>query len=205
MNTTLYRFYDAAGDLLYVGIAANPGRRFHQHAGDKTWWTQVVGSTMTHYPTSEAAAYAEIVAITNEHPRHNVVHNRARISGVTAAARAKPSQVGMGALFKRLSDCGTAATRIDVDLVRLTDEPVLLVVTDRPVAPLVGLLDVGSEHPGVARAAAARAEHGDIWTLLTCEVEPATPMIEVNTDGIITDTYRGGHYFTMRPAEAGRR
>jgi hypothetical protein len=43
--TTLYRFYDASGRLLYVGIAGNPGRRFAQHGRDKSWWSQVASST----------------------------------------------------------------------------------------------------------------------------------------------------------------
>lgn len=76
--TTLYRFYDAKGTLLYVGIAGNPGRRFDQHAkgpGGKPWWSQVVGSTMEHFPDRATAAAAEVRAIVAESPVHNVVHN----------------------------------------------------------------------------------------------------------------------------------
>lgn len=43
MSTThaLYRFYDAAGALLYVGITIDPGSRWRSHAHDKPWWQQV--------------------------------------------------------------------------------------------------------------------------------------------------------------------
>lgn len=74
-STTLYRFFDAQDRLLYIGIAGNPGRRFHQHAQEKPWWPQVTRSTMEHHPTREAALVAEKAAIQTEHPLWNVVHN----------------------------------------------------------------------------------------------------------------------------------
>jgi len=77
--TTLYRFFDADDRLLYVGIAGNPGRRFHQHANGpdgKPWWSHVARSTMEHFDTREEAAAAEVAAIVTERPMHNVVHNR---------------------------------------------------------------------------------------------------------------------------------
>ena len=76
--TTLYRFFDADDRLLYVGIAGNPGRRFHQHANGpdgKPWWSHVARSTMEHFDTREEAAAAEVAAIVTEHPLHNVAHN----------------------------------------------------------------------------------------------------------------------------------
>ncbi len=74
--TTLYRFFDAANRLLYVGIAGNPGRRFSEHGKDKGWWTNVARSTMEHFATRDAALTAERAAIIDEKPVHNVVHNR---------------------------------------------------------------------------------------------------------------------------------
>lgn len=73
--TTLYRFFDAEDRLLYIGIAGNPGRRFHEHGKDKDWWPTVVRSTMEHHKTREAALIAERKAILTEHPIYNVVHN----------------------------------------------------------------------------------------------------------------------------------
>lgn len=70
--TTVYRLYDAARVLLYVGIGGNPGRRFQQHRGNKTWWGDVASATLEHHPTREAALNAEADAIRDENPRHNI-------------------------------------------------------------------------------------------------------------------------------------
>jgi len=77
-HTTLYRFFDSAGRLLYVGISGNPGRRFHQHSGEKPWWADVDRSTMEHFATRAEAEAAEVAAIKTERPLHNVVHNNDR-------------------------------------------------------------------------------------------------------------------------------
>ncbi len=76
--TALYRFYDEAGDLLYVGITLNPGSRFKQHSHDKPWWANVRRIELETHPTRAAALAAETAAILSEGPRHNIVHNRPR-------------------------------------------------------------------------------------------------------------------------------
>lgn len=78
MTTTLYRFYNDDGQLLYVGIAGNPARRFEQHAHEKTWWDDVRRVTVNHFDTREQAAVAEVAAIREERPLHNVVYNTQR-------------------------------------------------------------------------------------------------------------------------------
>lgn len=80
MTTTLYRFYDPAGHLLYIGVAGNPGRRFEQHANEKPWWNDIAHSTLTHFATRTEALNAERNAITTERPQHNVTHNNALYS-----------------------------------------------------------------------------------------------------------------------------
>lgn len=74
--TTLYRLYDGDGDLLYVGIAGNPGRRFEQHRKDKPWWRSVAITRLEHFDTREEAMAAELEAIRAENPRHNIVGRR---------------------------------------------------------------------------------------------------------------------------------
>jgi predicted GIY-YIG superfamily endonuclease len=83
MSTThaLYRFFDETGQLLYVGISVDPGRRFAQHRSDKTWWSEVVGITVQPMPSRAAALAAERAAIENERPQFNVVHNPVPPSG----------------------------------------------------------------------------------------------------------------------------
>lgn len=82
--TTLYRLFDKAGVLLYVGIAGNPGRRFQQHRGAKLWWGMVARITVEHFETRELAAKAEICAIQTEAPAHNI---SGRVEGRPSATR----------------------------------------------------------------------------------------------------------------------
>ncbi len=75
-ETALYRFYDGAGDLLYVGISIRPWDRWKQHRGEKEWWHEVKQITLDRYPDVTTALSAERAAIVAESPRYNVVHNR---------------------------------------------------------------------------------------------------------------------------------
>lgn len=71
--TTLYRFYDADGALLYVGITGVGIVRWYAHAVDKAWWTQVASVKLEHFATRDEALAAESAAILAERPRHNVI------------------------------------------------------------------------------------------------------------------------------------
>lgn len=75
-RTALYRFFDAADRLLYVGITNDPPTRFSQHARDKalTWWPAAARHEVTWLDSRELAADAEIVAIKTEGPLHNLSH-----------------------------------------------------------------------------------------------------------------------------------
>jgi hypothetical protein len=91
-QTSLYRFYDGAGTLLYVGITAKGRGRWHQHKGDKEWWALVADAKVEHFPDRETALDAEAQAIRSERPVYNVAHNgevrRAR-HGRTTKARSR--------------------------------------------------------------------------------------------------------------------
>ena len=69
--TVLYRFFDDAGQLLYVGIARNPIQRLFQHNDDKPWAGDITTITLERFPTRIAAREAEIAAIMNEGAIHN--------------------------------------------------------------------------------------------------------------------------------------
>ena len=71
-STVLYRLFDAAGSLLYVGVTGDLRGRLAQHAADKPWWSQVARKTVTWYGSRSDALRAETAAIFNEHPRYNV-------------------------------------------------------------------------------------------------------------------------------------
>lgn len=71
----LYRFYDADGALLYVGISMNAAARASQHKAEKAWWGEVRNievETLT--MTRRLAEAVEADAIRAEMPRYNIKH-----------------------------------------------------------------------------------------------------------------------------------
>lgn len=79
-QTWLYRMYDDADNLLYIGISKSAFARFEQHCQDKPWINEVTRWEREQHPTRSAALAAEHKAIKAEHPRYNVVHNQGRIA-----------------------------------------------------------------------------------------------------------------------------
>jgi predicted GIY-YIG superfamily endonuclease len=76
----LYRFFDARGTLLYVGITDDPRARWSGHAHkarhkENAWWHQVHIVHTEWLPTRAEAEAAEIISIRHEHPVHNSAHN----------------------------------------------------------------------------------------------------------------------------------
>lgn len=73
-KTALYRFYDQADRLLYVGITGDPDVRWKTHARDRaeTWWPLVVEKAVEWFERRIDAAGAEIAAIASEDPLHNL-------------------------------------------------------------------------------------------------------------------------------------
>lgn len=74
-SQTLYRFYDANGVLLYVGITNDPGARWAHHARNKDWWQMVSRIEVEHFDSRSLVAEAEKSAIIAERPVHNFNHN----------------------------------------------------------------------------------------------------------------------------------
>ena len=70
--TSLYRAFDTADNLLYVGISSQPSERFRQHRADKPWWVRVARIELMHYPNRAAAVEAERHAIQAEAPAYNM-------------------------------------------------------------------------------------------------------------------------------------
>jgi hypothetical protein len=71
----LYRFFDASGALLYIGITAALPARLARHREDKPWWCNVAEIKVEHFPTRRAVLEAEREAIIRERPVHNKQHN----------------------------------------------------------------------------------------------------------------------------------
>lgn len=70
-RTALYRYFDASGDLLYVGITNSVGRRWDQQAQQQPWWPSSSRQTVDWYPTRGAAETAERAAVQTEKPLYN--------------------------------------------------------------------------------------------------------------------------------------
>jgi predicted GIY-YIG superfamily endonuclease len=71
-RTALYRFYDADGALLYVGITHNVDERWAAHERDKPWWPHIAEKTVEWFNTRPLALDAERTAVQTESPVHNV-------------------------------------------------------------------------------------------------------------------------------------
>ena len=79
----LYRLRSASGELLYIGISYSAIARFAQHRESQPWIDDVASIEITHVDaTRSELAEIERAAIRSEHPRHNVVHNRSRVSAL---------------------------------------------------------------------------------------------------------------------------
>lgn len=83
-STALYRFYDAADRLLYVGITGDPADRWARHAAEKPWWPDVARHSVEWLPSREVALAAEAAAIVAEGPLHNVAGTPRQRAATTA-------------------------------------------------------------------------------------------------------------------------
>ncbi|MCX4232061.1 GntR family transcriptional regulator [Streptomyces ortus] len=80
-RTALYRFFDAAGNLLYVGVSGNTEARWRQHAESKPWWSDVADKTTEWLGSRAEALDAERIAIRTEKPLHNHQNKPSSIIG----------------------------------------------------------------------------------------------------------------------------
>jgi excinuclease UvrABC nuclease subunit len=72
----LYRHFNEAGELLYVGISMSAFCKLTAHEITAGWFPEIRAITITPYRTRAEAAAAEIEAIKNEKPRYNQQHHR---------------------------------------------------------------------------------------------------------------------------------
>lgn len=69
--TSVYRYFDSAGQLLYVGITGRGVTRQFEHARSKEWWPLVATSDVTHFATRKAALAEEAYQIRWNQPPFN--------------------------------------------------------------------------------------------------------------------------------------
>jgi len=71
-RTSLYRHFDAAGRLLYVGISLSAIYRLAQHHSGSRWAHKIATVTHKLFRTREEAIVAERKAIATENPVYNI-------------------------------------------------------------------------------------------------------------------------------------
>lgn len=77
--TAVYRLYDAAAQLLYVGIAEDFDSRFRQHSYNKAWWSDIRHKDVIWFNRRIDALAEEARAIEHEQPIHNRRRGHSRI------------------------------------------------------------------------------------------------------------------------------
>lgn len=99
---TVYRLFNADGELLYVGCSLRAFKRLYDHAGtqrSQQWWQQAVSCTFEHFTDRETALERERQIILTETPRFNV-----RVDGPKLIATGKRKE--RAAKVKELQDQG---------------------------------------------------------------------------------------------------
>lgn len=73
--TSVYRYLDADGVLIYVGITNRGVQRQAEHVVHSKWWRFVHSQDVEHYDDRETAERRERYLIEKHQPPFNVVHN----------------------------------------------------------------------------------------------------------------------------------
>ena len=81
MKTTLYRYFDGDGKLLYVGITGDNVKRQSQHRRNAFWFGQIASATFEHFNSREEAIEAEREAIQTELPEFNIAETNSYMNG----------------------------------------------------------------------------------------------------------------------------
>lgn len=74
--TSVYRYFDQRGQLIYIGITNRGTTRNGEHYRSKDWWPFVSKQTVEHFPDREAAHAREVELIERFAPPFNTQHNR---------------------------------------------------------------------------------------------------------------------------------
>jgi len=70
-RTALYRFYDDADRLLYVGITHDIEQRWASHARNQPWWLDVARKTVDWHPNRPVAERLEDEALRRDRPLYD--------------------------------------------------------------------------------------------------------------------------------------
>lgn len=71
MKTTVYRYYDSDGRLLYIGVTKNLIGRQEDHNQTRPWWPEVASASFIHFDTRQEALDHETAMIGIQWPKYN--------------------------------------------------------------------------------------------------------------------------------------
>lgn len=104
--TALYRFYDNADRLLYVGITHDIEQRWTSHARNQPWWLDVSRKTVDWHPNRSVAERLEDEALRRDKPLYDRSGKRWESDGVVDARLALETDRALAAIGAAL-DNGT--------------------------------------------------------------------------------------------------
>ncbi len=78
-ETAVYRAFDGAGRLLYIGVTKSPHARMRGHETTSEWWPEMQSVVFEWLPSREAALDLERSLIETLRPPFNVEHHPERI------------------------------------------------------------------------------------------------------------------------------
>lgn len=164
--TSVYRYYDQFGVLIYVGITSRGVTRNREHNRDKAWWTYVARQEVDHLPDRAAALSHERRLIEDHRPPYNVQHNhdwrRARSDYEHARARA----LAAPPILERLG----ASRFLPIAPVRQLSRHSILMSTDLADAGVVGLLSLPTQNRRLSIAGGKASEFAFVGPFLTFRV-----------------------------------
>lgn len=110
---SLYRHFDASGQLLYVGISKNALCRLGGHK-NATWYRDLARISVEHHKSRAHALYAEAIAIRDEKPLYNKNQPTPIDPDLPIEPAAAPNRkpIVRQSLFSRLPGLGNSARTI---------------------------------------------------------------------------------------------
>jgi hypothetical protein len=100
-RTELYRHYDDAGNLLYIGISLSTAHRLGQHRLTSKWSHRVATITIERFATRDEALAAELRAIQTESPLFNKIGKGQKAPSPTVKVQASsPDESPLRSYFR---------------------------------------------------------------------------------------------------------